>query len=80
MFEANHKRSHYADRIYSLTAHDAQKIADILSSASEVILEILEYSCFDVSDNCENFPCEDRFYNLSSNIRRYCESAMEENF
>jgi hypothetical protein len=79
-FEAHHKRSPFAETVCTLTAYDAQKISDILSSASDAIRELLEYSGFDVPDNCENFPCEDRFYNLSSNVLKHCESAMDEPF
>lgn len=79
-FEANHKRSPYADRIYALTAYDVQKVSDILSSAREAISELLDYRCFVLPDDCENFPCEDSFYNLSSNVLKNCESVLDDPF
>ena len=77
MFETNHKSNPYADRVYALTRYDVQKISAILSSAREAVSELLEHRCFDFTDECDNFPREESFYNLSSSVLRDCESERD---
>ena len=80
MFESDSKRNPYVDKVYALTSDDVQRIWALLSAARDAIGELLDYRSIDFTDGCEQFPCEDEFYNLSSKVLRDCQLEKDSPF